>query len=79
MTARVVDIRSHPRYRQEREPVLSKRALAMALGRSTRWVELRVNEGMPSELIARRRRFRLSAVRKWLNEHQEEQHGNDAA
>lgn len=48
------------------EPWLNKRQLAAHLGFSTRWVELRVGEGMPSKLWGNRRRFRVSEVESWL-------------
>jgi hypothetical protein len=51
------------------EHLVTKRQLAEHLGRSTRWVELRVREGMPSEPPTTRfpqRRFRLSEVEAWL-------------
>jgi hypothetical protein len=51
------------------EQLLTKRQLAQHLSRSTRWVELRVREGMPSEAPTTRypqRRFRLSEVEAWL-------------
>jgi hypothetical protein len=51
------------------EQLVTKRRLAEHLGRSTRWVELRVREGMPSEPPTTRypqRRFRLSEVEAWL-------------
>lgn len=47
------------------EQLLTKRQLAEHLGRSTRWIELRVREGLPSEPPTNRfprRRFRLSEV-----------------
>lgn len=44
------------------EPWLSKRQIADYLGRSTRWVELRVREDLPSKMIGGRRGFRLSEV-----------------
>jgi len=50
------------------EPWLSKKQIAMHFGMSTRWVELRVNEGMPSTLIGGRRKFRLSQVNGFLKE-----------
>jgi hypothetical protein len=50
------------------EPLLTKRQLASHFQMSTRWVELRMAEGMPSELISGRRRYRLSAVNGWLGE-----------
>lgn len=53
------------------QQLLTKQQLARHLGRSTRWVELRVREGMPSEHPTKRypqRRFRLSEVETWLAE-----------
>lgn len=49
-----------------REPWLSKRQIADHFGRSTRWVELRVSEGLPSKMIGGRRGFRLSEVETWI-------------
>jgi predicted DNA-binding transcriptional regulator AlpA len=51
-----------------REPWLSKRQIADYLGRSTRWVELRVREGMPSKMLGGRRGFKLSEVEAWIDE-----------
>ena len=48
------------------EPWLSKRQLADYFGFSSRWVELRLREGMPSEVIGGRRRFRVSECEEWL-------------
>jgi hypothetical protein len=50
-----------------REPWLSKRQIADYFGRSTRWVELRVREGLPSKMIGGRRGFRLSEVEAWID------------
>lgn len=49
-------------------PLLSKRQLAQhpAINRSTRWVELRVAEGMPSRLDGNKRMFSLPEVEEWL-------------
>jgi hypothetical protein len=55
------------RYPAEREPWMSKRDLAN-LGRSTRWVELMVRDGMPSQMIGGRRAFRRSEVEAWIEE-----------
>jgi hypothetical protein len=55
--------------------MLSKRHLARALGYSTRWVELRTRDGMPSHLIGKARWYRLSDVQEWLNTRE----GGDAA
>lgn len=54
--------------RSDWEPELSKRQLAQRLGYSTRWVELRVREGMPSTLKGNQRRFLLSETEAWLAE-----------
>lgn len=48
------------------EPYLSKQQLGGILGYSTRWVELRMNEGMPFHRLGARARFRLSEVEGWL-------------
>ena len=49
------------------EPWLTKRQVAAHYGyRSTRWVELRVREGMPSHMRGGRRRFLLSEVEAWF-------------
>jgi excisionase family DNA binding protein len=50
------------------EPWLTKKQLAAYVGFSTRWVELRVREGMPSTIIGGRRRFHVSEVEAWLKE-----------
>lgn len=50
------------------EPWLSKRQIAAHFGFSTRWVELRVRKGMPSQLIGGHRRFRISECEAWIIE-----------
>jgi predicted DNA-binding transcriptional regulator AlpA len=52
---------------QHAEPWLTKRQVAVHLGFSTRWVELRMREGMPSRLMGGCRRFRLSEVEGWVD------------
>lgn len=52
--------------RTDWEPWLSKRQLAERFGFSTRWVELRVRDGMPSAIHGNRRRLLLSEVEAWL-------------
>jgi predicted DNA-binding transcriptional regulator AlpA len=52
--------------RSDWEPKLSKRQLAQVKGFTTRWVELRVREGMPSYIEGNQRRFVLSEVDAWL-------------
>jgi hypothetical protein len=50
------------------EPWLSKKQLAAHLGYSTRWVELRVKDGMPHQRWGGHLRFQVSEVEPWLNE-----------
>jgi hypothetical protein len=50
------------------EPWVSKKVLARHLGISTRWVELRQREGLPSQLVGRCRRYRITEVEAWLRE-----------
>ena len=49
--------------------LLTKQQLAAHLGRSPRWIEMRVAKGMPSENLDRygRRMFDLRAVEAWLS------------
>ena len=65
MSARVISLPS-------RGPVLlTKKQLAARLGRSQRWVELRVHDGMPVEPGADRygrRRYDLGLVEQWLRD-----------
>jgi hypothetical protein len=48
------------------EPWLTKKQIAGHHGRSTRWIELRMKEGLPSRMLGGRRGFRLSAVETWM-------------
>ena len=48
------------------EPWLDKKGLADHLGCGTRWIEARLAEGMPSAMIAGRRKFRATEVESWL-------------
>jgi hypothetical protein len=50
----------------EREPYITKRQLAEHYGFSTRWVELRMTEGMPVHRFGTRCRFILSQVDSWM-------------
>ena len=53
-----------------RPRLLTKKQLAAELGRSTRWVELRMREGLPVEprrTPHEHTRFDLDAVRDWLH------------
>ena len=49
------------------EAWVSKAQLAAYLGRSKRWIELRVREGMPSRMIGGRRAYRISEVDAWID------------
>jgi len=53
------------------DAVLTKRQLATVLGRSERWVELKVKDGMPVEEATDRygrRRYNLRLVQAWLDD-----------
>jgi hypothetical protein len=53
------------------DELLSRTALAQRLGRSLRWVDARVTEGMPSERpseVFPHRRFRLTEVEAWIRD-----------
>jgi hypothetical protein len=50
------------------EPWLDKKALASHLGCGVRWIEYRMEEGMPHSIIAGRCKFRPSEVEPWLEE-----------
>ena len=45
---------------------LPKKQLARTLGISERWLEYRIEEGLPHRRIAGRCVFRLNAVESWL-------------
>ncbi len=64
MTGRVIRMALRPGD----EPWLSKKQLAAHVGFTTRWVELRVAEGMPCQRWGNRLRFRVSEVEPWLKE-----------
>jgi phage terminase Nu1 subunit (DNA packaging protein) len=57
------------RFPTARGRLLTKRQIAGELGRSTRWVELRMREGLPvlpRSSPSEHARFDLEAVRAWL-------------
>jgi hypothetical protein len=58
----VVQFPSH----RARPVEVDKRTLAHVLGRSVRWINYRVAEGMPSRLTDRGRMFLVPEVREWL-------------
>jgi hypothetical protein len=50
--------------------LLTKKQLAAELGRSTRWIELRMREGLPvvpRSTAMEHARFELDAVRTWMD------------
>ncbi len=51
------------------EPWLDKRGLARHLVCSVRWIEARMEEGLPHVHIAGRAKFRISEVEPWLESH----------
>ncbi|HEX9108127.1 MAG TPA: hypothetical protein VF832_12880, partial [Longimicrobiales bacterium] len=51
------------------EPWLDKRGLAHHLACSVRWIERRMEDGMPHTHIAGRAKFRVSEVEPWLERH----------
>ena len=53
-------------HRHGAEPWRSKRQIAAHFGFATRWVEMRVREGMPSVMIGGHRRFLASECEVWL-------------
>ncbi len=63
MTGTVIQLPSAPAR------VLTKKQLAAELGRSMRWIELRMREGLPTlprRTPAEHARFDLDEVRAWL-------------
>ncbi len=48
------------------EPWLSKKQVAAHYGYSTRWVELRMRDGMPSHVRGGHRKFVLSEIEAWF-------------
>lgn len=51
------------------EPWLDKRGLARHLVCSVRWIEARMEEGLPHVHIAGRAKFHISEVEPWLEFH----------
>lgn len=52
--------------RSQWEPWVTKQQVANHFQFSTRWVEMRVVEGLPHRQFGSRKRFRLSEVERWL-------------
>ena len=48
------------------EPWLDKRGIAAHFARSVRWIERRMEDGLPHAHIAGRAKFRVSEVEPWL-------------
>jgi hypothetical protein len=62
------------------EPWLDKRGIAGHLACSVRWIERRMEDGLPHRHIAGRAKFRVSEVEPWLEDHGHiEQRGEVAA
>lgn len=62
------EVIAFPKHRVVQEPLLTKRQVADWYGHTTRWVELRVAEQMPSYLRNGRRVFLLSEISDWLDD-----------
>jgi phage terminase Nu1 subunit (DNA packaging protein) len=61
--------RYHARHGHPPNAQVTKKQLAHMLGRTTRWVELRVAEGMPAGWDDKgRREFDVDECRRWLRE-----------
>jgi hypothetical protein len=61
----------HHDFGLSKEAVVSKKRLAAILGKSTRWLELRVrDDGMPSVMVNGRRMFRVSEVEPWVEKYE---------
>jgi hypothetical protein len=56
-------------YLPTAEKWLTLQELAEHYGCSVRWLKYRLKDGMPSELIAGRRKMRLSETDPWLEAH----------
>jgi hypothetical protein len=48
------------------EPWFTKRQIAEHFGCSVRWIEDRLRDGLPSAMIAGRRKFKASECEDWL-------------
>lgn len=53
----------------ERPRYLDKDGLARELSCSKRWIERRMEEGMPHRHLAGRAKFRMEEVEPWLEQH----------
>lgn len=51
------------------EPWFDKRGIARHLACSVRWIERRMEDGLPHRHIAGRAKFRVSEVEPWLEAH----------
>jgi hypothetical protein len=61
--------RYHARHGHPPNAQVTKKQLAHMLGRTTRWVEFRVAEGMPADWDDKGRRvFSIEEVQAWLQD-----------
>jgi len=65
LAQRVAEIQAE-RHPADEDRWLDKRELADVLGCGVRWIEERLREGMPSAMLAGRRKFKLAEVERWL-------------
>lgn len=61
------------------EPWLDKKGIAQHLACSVRWIERRMEAGMPHAHIAGRAKFRASEVEEWLDRRNEIDRRGEAA
>jgi hypothetical protein len=61
------------------EPWLDKKGIAEHFACSVRWIERRMEDGMPHAHIAGRAKFRVSEVGRWLDAHVEITRKGEAA
>ena len=63
------DVLHFPAARARPMPSISKKELSQRLGVSKRWIEYRMNEGMPfrKDWPSRSVRFDVAEVEAWLN------------
>lgn len=59
------------------EPWLGKAAIAEYFACSEKWIELRMDEGLPHARIAGRIKFRASDVERWLEDNGHLERMND--
>lgn len=67
----IIDFCAHRERKLIRDRWLSKQQLADYFGRSPRWVQYRVAEGMPHRRYGQRLQFSIPQVERWLDGQEE--------